>query len=112
MNLNTFVRHAVDHLAAVIFCDGSFSGVADSLVFQMAGAVDKKTPGFAFNDHVSDHLLDKLKAGNRLAKLDPLLGIFLTDIDATLGCSDTTCRYSVAPEIKCAQGKLKTFIYL
>ena len=74
---------------------------------RIAGAADQHPGGVALDDHVGDHLLDELEAGERDAELLALLRVVDRGVDAAVADPDAAGGDAVAAVVEGAHRDLE-----
>ena len=75
VNLNCFVRAPDCGFGCVVLGDRGFECARLAGILDRPGLVDQQPRSFGLDDHVSDHRLDELEAGDRTIELCSFVGV-------------------------------------
>ena len=107
VDLDRQVRALDRRLGRVELGDRGLHRVRLAFVLEHAGAVDQHPAGVALEDHVGDHLLDQLEAGERDAELLALLRVLDRGVDAAVADPDAAGGDAVAAVVERAHRDLE-----
>ena len=112
VDLDRRVRAVHGGLGRVQLGDRGLGRVRLAGVLEVTGAPHEHPGGVGLNLHVGEHSLDELEACDRLAELDPLLGVLDRRLDAALTDADAAGGDAVATGVKRAHRDLEPVAHL
>src|SRR5690625_5525393 len=99
MDLYSIIGCFISEITGLPFCEGSFSCIAFTLVFQFTSTVNKKTTHLVASFHIGYHLLNELMFSDWFAISLTLMTLLYIRFNTGYVFSNSSCGHSYMTNI-------------